>query len=132
MRRRNESIRPGKNPDPGAFLPLPNLPYQILVVLAESQNHGWGIIKRVEELSGARAKPSSGSLYLAIARLETHGLAEPAPAGEPGAGQEKKVYTLTPLGRAVLQLETARLSVLVATAERSLQLAGAHRLNGLG
>lgn len=123
MRRRRESIHPGRNPDPDAFLPLPHLPYQILVALAEAPRHGWGIVKRVEGLSGGLAKPSSGSLYLAIARLEERGLIGSA-QGTDAVGGSRTIYTIAPLGRQVLALETTRLRELLAQATRSLAAPG--------
>src|SRR5215212_233413 len=123
MRRRAESVRPARDADPASFLPLPTLPYQVLLALAEGARHGWAIIKRLEELSGPRAAPSSGSLYLAIARLEERGLIEDAPdasgAGD-AAAERRRVYRLSPLGRRVLALETARLAELVGLARRWL------------
>ena len=122
MRRRDEAVRPPRNPDPEAFLPLPTLPYQVLLALAEEPRHGWAIIKRIEELAGGRPAPSSGSLYLAITRLEERGLIEDAPAPKPGdvRDERRRVYQLTSLGRRVLALETARLAELVEIARRWL------------
>lgn len=119
MRRRIEAVRPSTNPDPEAFLPLPNLPYLIMLSIAEQPRHGWAIIKRIEELSGPRAAPSSGSLYLAIARLEERGLIEESPErNEPV--DHRRTYRLTSLGRRVVRLETARLAELVGLAKRWL------------
>ena len=119
MRRRTESVRPSTNPDPAAFLPLPNLPYLVMLSIAEQPRHGWAIIKRIEELSGPRAAPSSGSLYLAIARLEERGLIEESPAPDDAVDQ-RRTYRLTSLGRRVVRLETTRLAELVGLARRWL------------
>jgi DNA-binding PadR family transcriptional regulator len=119
MRRRTEAVRPSTNPDPAAFLPLPNLPYLVMLSIAEQPRHGWAIIKRIAELSGPRAAPSSGSLYLAIARLEERGLIEEAPAPEE-ASDPRRTYRLTSLGRRVVRLETTRLAELVGLAKRWL------------
>lgn len=133
MRRRAESVHPRRDPDPAAFLPLPHLPHHVLLALAERPRHGWGIVKRIAEITGGRARPSSGSLYLAIGRLEERGLIEEAPAdaaraaAEVSAGAhagrssgERRSYRLTPLGRRVLSMETARLADLVGLARRWL------------
>ena len=119
MRRRTEAVRPPNNPDPAAFLPLPNLPYLVMLSIAEQPRYGWAIIKRIEELSGPRATPSSGSLYLAIARLEERGLIEESATGDEPVNQ-RRTYHLTALGRRVLRLETARLAELVGLATRWL------------
>ena len=119
MRRRTEAVRPSTDPDPAAFLPLPNFPYLVMLSIAEQPRHGWAIIKRIEELSGPRAAPSSGSLYLAIARLEERGLIEEAPAPDESVDQ-RRTYRLTSLGRRVVRLETTRLAELVGLARRWL------------
>ena len=119
MRRRTEAVRPSTNPDPADFLPLPNLPYLVMLSIAEQPRHGWAIIKRIEELSGPRATPSSGSLYLAIARLEERGLIEESPPSDESVDQ-RRTYRLTSVGRRVVRLETARLAELVGLAKRWL------------
>ena len=112
MRRRDESVNPPENPEPEVFLPLPHLPLHILLSLAEGPRHGWGILKAMEEITGGRETPSSGSLYLAMSRLEEKGLLEECdgPAGEDA---RRKYVRLTALGRRVLAAETERLARLV-------------------
>lgn len=103
--------------DPAELLPLPHLTYSVLLALAEGEAHGWVVIKRIEEMSVGRTNPSSGSLYLAMARMEDGGLiAETkAPAG---ADARRRYYRLTPFGRRVLTAESERLARLVARAGR--------------
>jgi PadR family transcriptional regulator PadR len=129
MRRRKESVEPDALAEPAAFLPLPNLPYLILLVLSEGPRHGWGIVTRVEAFSGRRARPSSGSLYLAIARLGERGLIATAPAALADQARDAlRTYALSDLGRRVLALETRRLAALVRAANRSLRLLPANWL----
>jgi DNA-binding PadR family transcriptional regulator len=107
-------------PDPRRFLPLPTLPYHILLALGEGEAHGWAIIKRIRELTDGATNPSSGSLYLAMARLEDDGLIaeRPTPAGDDA---RRRYYRLTPSGRDVARLESQRLERLVRHA-RALDL----------
>lgn len=102
-----------------AFLPLPDLHFHILLALGEGDAHGWAVIKRIRELAQRRSSPSSGSLYLAMLRLEERGLIheslEPMPGGDDG---RRRYYALTDLGRAVMRAETSRLAGLVAVARR--------------
>ena len=107
-------------PDPSRFLPLPSLSYYVLLALGEGAAHGWAVIKRIQEITDGGANPSSGSLYLAMVRLEDDGLiAESAtPGGEDG---RRKYYRLTALGREVARAESQRLSKLVRRA-RALDL----------
>jgi len=94
---------------------LPTLSYHVLLALGEGAAHGWAIIKRIRELTDHDANPSSGSLYLAMVRLEDDGLiAEcPTPAGDDA---RRRYYGLTPLGRDVARAESQRLERLVRRA----------------
>jgi DNA-binding PadR family transcriptional regulator len=48
--------------------------YSILAALIEGPLHGYAILKRVEDLSGARLRMSTGTLYGALERLSAEGL----------------------------------------------------------
>jgi DNA-binding PadR family transcriptional regulator len=100
-----------------AFLPLPDLHFHILLALAEGDAHGWIVIKRIRALAQRRSAPSSGSLYLAMIRLEERGLIAESGAGEEADGRRRS-YALTDLGRAVMRAEASRLAALVAAAGR--------------
>jgi DNA-binding PadR family transcriptional regulator len=97
-------------------LPLPNLPLHVLLSLAEGERHGWAIIKRIEELTAGSQSPSSGSLYLAMTRLEERGLIEEAPAPEAEVDERRRYYRLTLLGKDVLEAEVGRLAELIQVA----------------
>lgn len=104
--------------DPESYLPLPQLPLHILLALASGgPAHGYAIIKRIEGMTPG-SPPSSGSLYLAMVRLEERGLLveTAAPESEGDADTRRRYYALTPLGRRVLEAESRRLAALVALA----------------
>lgn len=109
-----------EHPDLGDYLPLPHLPYHILLALAEEDvSHGYAIIKRIGQMTADRATPSSGSLYLAMTRMDDRGLLDEA---EPPSGEtdtRRRYYRLTPLGRRVLEAESQRLAGLVERARAS-------------
>ncbi|MCI0434287.1 MAG: PadR family transcriptional regulator, partial [Gemmatimonadetes bacterium] len=67
--------------------------------------------------------PSSGSLYLAMVRLEERGLLEEAPAPRDETDARRRYYRLTTFGRRVLEQESARLAGLVQEAARQGVLA---------
>jgi PadR family transcriptional regulator, regulatory protein PadR len=46
----------------------------VLTILAEGENYGYAIIKRVAELSGGRMQWTDGMLYPVLHRLEKQGL----------------------------------------------------------
>jgi PadR family transcriptional regulator PadR len=67
--------------------------------------HGYGILLRIQQISGNRLEIQQGSLYPALYRLERQGLI----ASEWGESENKrraKYYALTPAGRRRLQEET--------------------------
>ena len=104
--------------DPTSFLPLPHLTFHVLLALAEGDKHGWAIIKKVQNITEGKMNPSSGSLYLAMVRLEERGLLEEAstrPAPEED-DERRRYYSLSPLGKRVLEAESARLASLVELA----------------
>jgi DNA-binding PadR family transcriptional regulator len=109
--------------DPDSRLPLTALSYQILVALADGPRHGYGIIKEIEESTGERLKSSTGTLYLAIERLESGGLIE---EDVRASDARRRFYRLTSLGREVAVAETLRLSTLLTVA-REKKLAPSRR-----
>lgn len=118
---------PDAQRDPHDLLPLPHLEYQILVSLADADLHGYAIAKEVAERSKGTSSPSTGSLYLAIARLLENGLIdEIEPAGDDG--RRKRTYALSDFGRCVAEAETARLGDLARLAHE--RLSGEHAVAG--
>jgi PadR family transcriptional regulator, regulatory protein PadR len=88
---------------------------QILLVLAESQNHGYAIGKALQESSGQGLLP--GSLYRALAQLLRRGLIEEASAAL-AEDPRRREYRLTTAGRAALEGELAKIGDLVAQGRR--------------
>ena len=111
-------MRSNVRPNPGSFLPLSPTDFQVLLALARQPLHGYAIMKVVEESSDGRLSIEIGSLYRIIARLSSAGLIEESrePDAEPRPGRKRRVYGLTPLGRAVAQAEAHRLRDTVALA----------------
>jgi DNA-binding PadR family transcriptional regulator len=106
--------------DPRRFLPLSPQQFHILLALTGGHLHGYGIIRDVAERTAGALRLGTGTLYTALARLEALELVDEsdrrAPAGEDD--ERRRYYRLTPLGRAVLEAETARLETLVRHARR--------------
>ena len=109
--------------------PLTPLSFQILVALADGPKHGYGIIKDLEEASGQAFPSSTGTLYLAIQRLEAEGLLEEDPSVK-GEDSRRRYYRLTSEGRRVAAAEARRLAALLGVA-RGKKLVGARQLEGL-
>jgi transcriptional regulator len=89
----------------------------ILKTLALEPMHGWGIVLRIQQISGDVLQVQPGSLYPALHRLEHQGWIGAKWAGTE-AGRRAKYYSLTRAGRKQLEREAdqwRRLSGAVTT-----------------
>lgn len=73
----------------------------VLGILAEGQDYGYAILKRVAQLSGGRLQWTDGMLYPLLHRLERLGLVSSS-WGESAEGRRRKHYAITAAGRAEL------------------------------
>ena len=78
----------------------------ILKTLAREPLHGWGISKRIQQLSGDVLAVGQGSLYPALHRLENQGWIVAEWKGS-DLGRSAKFYSLTRDGRQQLEHELA-------------------------
>jgi len=112
-----------KNRNPDTVLPLKPVDYLVLLVLAEQERHGYGIVQDIEKRSEGQLRLEPGNLYRTIRRLMRDGLLQesdrrPAPESD---DERRRYYRLTPFGLKAAAAETARLKQLVRFAEtRSL------------
>jgi DNA-binding PadR family transcriptional regulator len=104
---------------PESFLPLTPVAFEILLALAEGARHGYDVMTEVERRSAGRISPNPGTLYRALDRLVQEGLL--TSAVRPVEGESRRLFSLSPLGRAVAAAEAARLSDQVLAA-RNLRL----------
>ena len=79
----------------------------ILKAVSLGPLHGYGVLLRIEQISGDRLKIEQGSLYPALYRLEAQGWID-SEWGESENKRKAKFYTLTAAGRRRLNAETAR------------------------
>ncbi|HUA58572.1 MAG TPA: PadR family transcriptional regulator [Verrucomicrobiae bacterium] len=77
----------------------------ILKAVSLEPMHGYGVLLRIEQLSGGKLQILQGSLYPALYRLETRGWIA-AHWGESENNRRAKFYKLTAEGRRRLQAET--------------------------
>jgi len=77
--------------------------------LIDGPLHGYAIARRARELSGGRVRLSTGTLYALLERALSESLVI---AGDPyvEGGRQRRDYTLTPAGRALLADEAAQLA----------------------
>jgi transcriptional regulator len=78
----------------------------ILRSLRQQPLHGWGISRRIRELSRDVLQVNQGSLYPALYRLEDRGLIV-SEWGVSDEGRRVREYTLTAAGRKQLTSEQA-------------------------
>jgi len=101
-----------------------NRVYLILLALAESDLHGLGIARAVQQLSDGRTRLWPASLYGTLVELAETGLIEELddPRDRPADESEKKrFYRLTRVGHRALAAETDRLAALVKVARSRLK-----------
>ena len=109
--------------NPNDHLPLKPAHYLILLALAESDLHGYGLKKAILRRTDGRVALGAGSLYRSLGQLVEGGLIEASERRpDPVVDDERRSYfKLTRLGRATAAAETERLAALVADA-RSIGL----------
>ena len=91
----------------------------ILKTLQLEPLHGWGVSKRIRQLSDEVLEIGQGSLYPALYRLEDRGWIS-AEWGTSPEGRRVKFYTLTPTGRAQLASEKANWQLFSRAVEQIL------------
>jgi PadR family transcriptional regulator PadR len=105
---------------PSADLLQGTLDMPILKTLALGPQHGWGISRRIQQVSVDVLQVQQGSLYPALHRLEQQGWLS-ASWGTSENNRQAKFYALTKAGRRQLQRETAQWTRLSGAVARILE-----------
>jgi transcriptional regulator len=92
----------------------------ILKALTLGALHGWGISKRIGQMSGEILEVNQGSLYPALHRLEDRSLVS-SEWGISSEGRRAKFYTLTAAGRAQFAKEEESWSLFASAVRQVLQ-----------
>jgi PadR family transcriptional regulator PadR len=95
----------------------------ILKTLSLEPLHGFGIARRIEQISRGVFKINPGSLLTAFQRLERAGWLD-AEWRRTDTGRRAKYYTLTRTGRKQLEVETSAWSRRTAAVARLLKAEG--------
>ncbi|HEX6464571.1 MAG TPA: PadR family transcriptional regulator [Vicinamibacterales bacterium] len=104
--------------NPATFLPLTPAIAHILLAVADQDRHGYAIMQEIERLTDGAVSMGPGTLYGTIKRMIAAGLLHEA-EDRPDAAHDderRRYYGASPLGRRVLEAETARMASLVAAA----------------
>jgi DNA-binding PadR family transcriptional regulator len=112
-------MTPRQRVDPDTFLPLKPVAFQILLSLADGEQHGYAMTQDIAGRTSARMTVEPGNLYRSIRTMLDDGLIEesarrPAPDLD---DERRRYYRITMLGRKVAAAETARLEVMVREAK---------------
>jgi DNA-binding PadR family transcriptional regulator len=121
--------------DPRDVLPLKPVVFQILLVLADGERHGWSLVHALQQRTGGeRLLP--GNFYRVLKAMTAEGLIEDAvpsrterelAQADTGANAVRRRYVrLTPFGRDAARAEARRLEALVAES-RERRLLSARR-----
>lgn len=110
--------REARNTD--SFLPLTPIAFEILLAVADEPRHGYDIMVAIERRTGGRMSPNPGTLYRALDRLARERLLEISENRAGSAGEVKKIFRLSRLGRVVVAAEAERLADQVGAARRLL------------
>ncbi|WP_175480516.1 PadR family transcriptional regulator [Gracilibacillus ureilyticus] len=86
--------------------------FYILLSLTEPR-HGYGIIKRVEEMTNGRVKVGSGTIYGTLTKMQRDQVIT-IYADE----KRKTIYEITQLGKQLIQVEMERLKEVHANVLR--------------
>jgi DNA-binding PadR family transcriptional regulator len=94
--------------------------FQLLLALRDGELHGYGLMRRVEQLTDGAVVMGPGTLYGSIKRMLSAGLIEesderPDPALD---DQRRKYYRMTTKGERACATELARLETLLRNARR--------------
>ena len=88
-------------------LPQGTLEMLILKAVSLGPLHGYGILLRIQQISGERLEILQGSFYAAVYRLERSGWIK-GEWGESENNRRARFYSLTAVGRRQLKAETAK------------------------
>jgi transcriptional regulator len=113
--------RKKRTPGPGELV-QGTLDMMVLKVVSAGKMHGWGIAKRISEVSAEVLRVEEGSLYPALRRLELDGLIR-AEWGTSENNRQARYYQLTALGRRRLARERNRWRELAAAIARVMEMA---------
>lgn len=106
---------------------MTELTLHVLLALGAGPTHGYAIGKDIEDRTGGRLDPTTGSLYQTLKRLADETLIRQVAAPKAGEGDaRRKYFALTAAGRQAAADEIRRLEEIVAVGlERQLYRRGA-------
>jgi len=92
----------------------------ILKALSLGAHHGYGVLLRIEQITGNALTIEQGALYPAVYRLEHQGLLD-TEWGTSDNNRRAKFYSLTATGRKRLKADTERWNLTVFAMNTALR-----------
>ena len=89
-----------------AYVPMTETGFYILFCL-QKERHGYSITQKVKDLTEGQLSISPGTMYGTLAKMEKDGLIAFVREEE-----KRKLYSITELGRQILELEIQRIERL--------------------
>lgn len=106
--------------------PLPAASLYLMLALLGGENHGYALMRLVEEQSDGSVRMGPGTLYGTLNRLLADGLIEETTATRsPEEGDRRRFYRLAPNGQQMALAELERLRSLVTRFDQLPGLGGA-------
>ncbi len=93
------------------YMPMTETAFYILLCLKEP-NHGYGVIQKVEEITDGEIRLAPGTMYGSLSKMEKDGVIRFIREED-----KRKIYQITELGAAVLQIELRRITRLYKNAQ---------------
>ncbi len=107
-----------------AFLPLTPVAFEILLALADGEQHGYRIMQEVNARGSGAVTLHAGTLYRALARLLEQELIEELAERPSEDDERRRYYRLTERGVLVARAELERLAKQVENARSRRLLRG--------
>lgn len=96
------------------YVPMTETAFFILLCLRKP-NHGYGIIQRVEKMTGGGIRLTPGTMYGSLSKMEKDKVIRFVREED-----KRKIYQITDLGLEVLQIELARIERLYRIAQEEI------------
>lgn len=97
------------------YIPMTETAFYILLCL-QKPNHGYGVVQKVEQLTGGTIKLAPGTMYGSLSKMEKDKVIEFIREED-----KRKIYQITELGSQVLELELQRITRLYQIAQEEMK-----------
>ena len=97
------------------YVPMTETAFYILLCL-QKPNHGYGVVQKVEKLTGGTIKLAPGTMYGSLSKMEKDKVIKFIKEED-----KRKIYQITELGSQVLELELQRITRLYKIAQEEMK-----------